>query len=90
LVLEEGMRVDIVKRDSHRMEIAVYMDDKLMYKHTIELNPEVFSEEEAEAVMRMWSQVIQTQIYMMSEGRRFAEKLLRSLFEDEDEDEEFS
>ncbi len=84
------MRVDIVKRDSHRMEIAVYMGNKLMYKHTIELNPEVFSEEEAEAVMRMWSQVIQAQIYMMSEGRRFAEKLLRSLFEDEDEDEEFS
>jgi len=88
--LDGEMRVDIIKRDTHRMEIVVYMGNTLMYKHTIELNPEVFSEDEAEAIMRMWSQVIQAQMYMMSQGKRLAKEFFRSLFGDDEDEEDFS
>lgn len=70
------------------MEILVYTGEDVIVKHTVELNPEVFSEEEAEALMRMWAQLIKTQVYMLSVGKDLAEKLFRDLFKDDKEDDE--
>jgi len=90
LDLDEGMRIDVIKRDTHKMEILVYMGEDIIFRHLVELNPEVFSEEEAEALMQMWAQIIKTQIYLLSEGKSLVEKLFKSLFRDDSEDEEYS
>ena len=84
---EEEIRIDVVKKTTHRMEILVYMGEELIYKHTIELNPEVFDEEDAEKVMKMWSQLIQMQTYAMGMWRTLAEKFYKYFFEEDEEGE---
>ncbi len=86
--MNEEIRIDVIKKATHQMEILVYSGDDLLLKHTIELNPEIFDEEEAERVMSLWAQLIQMQTHAIGMWRNIAEKLYDYLFSNDDENED--
>ncbi len=84
---EEDIRIDVVKKSPFVMEIRILYGDELFYKHTIELNPEVFSEEDAQRIMEAWAKILQLQAYTMHMWRGLADKFFRTFFDDSLEDE---
>ena len=82
---EEGTRIDVKKTGTHSMEISVYVGEDLIYRHRIELNPELFDEDEAERIMKMWGELIKMQACSMGLLKKFAERFYRFFFEDEEE-----
>jgi len=84
--MEEEVRIDVVKKNPYRMEITITRGGDMLYKHTIELNPEIFSEEEAEQIMNMWSKLLQIQVFSTHMLKDLGEKFFRLFFGDEEEE----
>jgi len=82
----EEIRIDVIRRDTHRLELRIYSGETLLYTHTIELNPEVFDEEEATQIMNAWAKVLQLQVYSLHSWEKLIGKIM-DIFSDEDYEE---
>ena len=87
MLSEENIRIDVVKKSAFVIEIVIRQGNDVYMRHTIELNPEIFTEEDADRIMEAWAKLIQMQAYAMHTFKGFADNLFRFLFDDSmDED----